>query len=349
MKLITDPFTAGVNPFDELDEFFGSQTASAANKDSAENKAALHRTMDRLMNWLKGNAILTKYHAHTVGSNSLNTLPEHALGEKLHAMTQCVLACRGYIDVFTPNIQGYGISTDDYLRGTAGGLALMLMRAQVYLWSDKMEKLADASPLPPHTVSRDVMPMPLMFWSRETRYNFREASGRIASNNWLALVHHTDQMLIVGDLSYHDDQTTKLTISAMKYGGVWPNDYGNDGEVGLLLKRCAFLASPFVVTARQRMTHTARRQLERDHGVTKEAANEPECHVVALRRLKFKAAQKPMGEGKDVEWKHHWWVSAFYRAQWYPSEKAHKVIWIGPHLKGDLSKPLLEKVYAVVR
>jgi hypothetical protein len=150
-------------------------------------------------------------------------------------------------------------------------------------------------------------------------------------------------------VSYHDTRTTMLMINFMRYGGVWPNDYNNDPELGLLLKRCAFLTSPFVVTARQRMTHTARRQLERDHGVTREAVNEPQAHVVTLRRLKFKAAQKLAGEPKDVEWKHHWWVSSFYRAQWYPSEKAHKVIWIAPHLKGDLSKPLLEKVYAVTR
>ena len=225
----------------------------------------------------------------------------------------------------------------------------MLLKAQVYLWSDQMEKLADASPLPPHTVSRNVLQMPLMFWSRETRYNFKDADGRQASNNWLALMHQTDHVLVLADMSYHDTETTKLIIDAVSYGLLWPNDYNHDDHVGQLLKRCAFLASPFVVTDRRRMTHTARRQLERDDGMTKEAANEPECHVVALRRLKFKSPQKPMGEGKDVEWKHHWRVSQHYRAQWYPSEQAHRVIYVGPHLKGDLSKPLLEKVYAVVR
>ena len=346
MKVITDPFTAGRNPFDELEEYYGHQRRPLGDK---ENKAARERTMDRLMIWLRDNPMLAKYHQHTKGNLSLNTLPEHALGERLHAMSACVLAGRGYVDIVKPTTEGYAKATAEYLRDMACGLALLLTNAQVYLWSDKMEKLADAAPLPVHTVSRNVLPMPLMFWSRETRYNFEDAYGRVASNNWLALVHHTEQVFIIGDLSYHDNETTKLMINHLVYGGVWPNDYDNNGEIALMLKRCAFLASPFVVTARQRMTHTTRRQLERDAGMTREQTNEPEAHVVALRRLKFKAAQKPVGEPKDVEWKHHWWVSSFYRAQWYPSEKAHKVIWIAPHLKGDLSKPLLEKVYAVVR
>jgi len=334
--------------FDDLDAFYNAQRG---HDGPAQTPEQLKEASERLMDKLHVNPILLRYIAHIKGSHSQNTLPEHAIGERLYAMLTCCLAARGDVEILAPQYRDLkgDEATDIFYRRTAMGVAIMMARAMVYLWTDKMEKLADAAPLPPHTTSRTLLPMPLMFWSRETRYVFPDAFGREAANNWICLIHHTEQVFILSDLSYHDTQITKLAISHMKYGGVWPNDYDNSNELAIILKRCAFLNSPFVVTDSRRMTHTARRQLERDHGVPREACNEEECHVIALRRLKFKSPPKPGAQPSGVEWKHHWWVSAHYRAQWMPSEQAHKVIWIEPFLKGDLSKPLLEKVYAVVR
>jgi hypothetical protein len=352
MKNIIDPFTKGVNPFDELDEFY--RTRKLTTVDDTASEEARERINLRCLTWLKNNALLAKYIEHVKGNRSMNTLPEHALGERLYAMLTCVLAAHGTIEIEkTPFIRPPpGVPETmalDYFKRSATGIAVMLLKAQVYLWSDKMEKLADASPLPPHTVSREVLPMPIMFWSRETRYNFPDLAGRKASNNWMAFIHETNHMLIVADMSYHDTETTKLLVDSVVYNRVWPDEYHSDDNVGRILKRCAFLASPFVVTDRRRMTHATRRQLERDYGMTREETNEPEANVVVLRRLKFRAPQKPTGDHPGVEWKHHWWVGKHYRAQWYPSLQAHKVIWIAAHIKGDLTKPLLEKVYAVRR
>jgi hypothetical protein len=240
----------------------------------------------------------------------------------------------------------------DYLQRTAAGLLMMLIKSNVYLWSDKMEKLADAAPLPTHTVSRNILQFPTMFWSRETRYVYREPrekDTRELANNWLAFFHHTDFVFVVGDVSDHAAQTTRLAINVIKYGGVWPHDYQSDEQLARILKRCAFLASPFISSDRMRMTRTMRRQLERDYGFDRDDVNAHEASVVALRRRQAKRQQKQDSATSGVEWQHHWWVSSFYRAQWYPSEQAHRVIWIAPFLKGDLSKPLLEKVYAVIR
>ena len=336
--------------FDDLDNFYRDQNESGADE-GPQTDEQRRKSAEKLMDWLHKNPILLRYIAHIKGNNSQNTLPEHAIGERLYAILTCCLAARGDLPIVAPRVEELAGTEDSdvFYRRAAMGVAIMLLKAQCYLWTDKMEKLADAAPLPPHTTSRSLLPMPLMFWSRETRYVFPDSFGREAANNWIALIHHTDQVFILSDISYHDTQETKLAISHMKYGGVWPNDYDNSNELALILKRCAFLSSPFVVTDRRRMTHTARRQLERDHHVPRDVCNEQECHVVALRRLKFKTPQKASGEPSGVEWKHHWWVSAHYRAQWLPSEQAHRVIWIEPYLKGDLSKPLLEKVYAVVR
>lgn len=53
--------------------------------------------------------------------------------------------------------------------------------------------------------------------------------------------------------------------------------------------------------------------------------------------------------GQRVYEKHRWMVSGHLRAQWYPSEQAHHVIWIAPHLKGPDDAPLLTHAYKVAR
>ena len=114
-----------------------------------------------------------------------------------------------------------------------------------------------------------------------------------------------------------------------------------------ILKRCAFLASPYIAKEPARLVRHHRRQMERAGTYTEKEINEP-IHVIKLRH-EVKPPPKPTGDTKDVDWKHRWWVQGFYRAQWYPSEQAHKVIWIAPYLKGPSDKPILEKVYSVVR
>jgi hypothetical protein len=208
-----------------------------------------------------------------------------------------------------------------------------------------MEKLADQAPLPPHTVSKSILPMPVMFWSRETGYTDKKWG---ITNNWLAFVHHVNNCYYFGDASYNEQEVTKLFIDYFPYGKLWPTDLADYHDLERILKRCAFLNSPYVAPVKQRLPHHIRRQMERDMAVPREQLQE-EVSVIALRRIQHKTPQQPTGEHRDTEWQHHWWVNHHYRAQWYPSEQAHRVIWIAPYLKGDMTKPLLEKMYAVVR
>lgn len=76
--------------------------------------------------------------------------------------------------------------------------------------------------------------------------------------------------------------------------------------------------------------------------------------VVTLRRER---AVEPPSEatGQSVNWSHRWLVGGdaggFWRNQWYPSEKVHRLIWIDAYVKGPPDKPLVIKdtVYAVRR
>jgi hypothetical protein len=42
-------------------------------------------------------------------------------------------------------------------------------------------------------------------------------------------------------------------------------------------------------------------------------------------------------------------VNGHVRAQWYPSEQAHRLIWIAPYLKGPEDAPMLTHAYKVAR
>jgi hypothetical protein len=158
-------------------------------------------------------------------------------------------------------------------------------------------------------------------------------------------------MIVATDcLGKDNDPTSKLVVMSFPYGKLWPRDYS--GHFGQILKRCAFLQSPYVTTERRRLPHYMRRQIERGQIAAGETATEEHIRVVMLRRVQARPAQERSeqhGEPREVEWQHQWWVSAHYRAQWYPSDQAHRVIWIAPFLKGPRDKPILEKIFSVVR
>jgi hypothetical protein len=78
-------------------------------------------------------------------------------------------------------------------------------------------------------------------------------------------------------------------------------------------------------------------------------ADLPRLRVVTLRRptsTDVEAADEAM-----VAWSHRWLVDGHWRAQWYPSDTQHRLIWIAPHVKGPEHLPLVVKrrVYRFMR
>jgi hypothetical protein len=303
---------------------------------------------DALVAYIDANPVYQQYVQHiSAPSKHYNTLPWHAVGERSYAAWMCLAAS---VPGSTIKVHGMDprVFTDRGLLLVP--MAFMILGATPYLWADKMEKLADASPLPKHTVSPTVMPSPVMFWSRETAYNFTEESdGQTGSNNWICVYTCGEKLFLVGDWVNETTGEVGLVSFTMTTGKTWPDDYLGDAQTGIVLKRCAFLNSPFVGTNVARLAHHHRRQMARA-GIAPGHVEE-KIHVVKLRRAAGGPTKPPTGPGAmdPVEWKHQWWVNGHYRAQWYPTEEAHKVIWIAPFLKGPPDAPLLEKVYAVVR
>jgi hypothetical protein len=322
--------------FDKVDDLYARFfTEDARPEDSRE-------AVETLIQSLAADPLLKRYMARGADPQRLpsNTKPEHAFAERIGAALSCLEAARGDIPILSP-------LKPESASAAAAGIGAMLLMATVYLWENKIEALADQAPLPKHTVSRNVLPYPLMFWSRETAHVSDEDGGW--ENNWVGVIHHTDCCFVVGD-RIGNDGSVQVAFFPIIYGKVWPHDYPNGATptIGTILKRCAFLGSPYVVTERRKLPRHIRRQIAREEGGETERLQQ-EMHVVKLRRLQTRSLAKQGGEPHTVEWQHRWWVSAHYRAQWYPSEEAHRVIWIAPHLKGPDDKPILEKMYAVMR
>lgn len=322
--------------FDAVDALYESWQARERKPITPEEETACY---EGTISDLAADPILQAYSRHTQ-TGLPNTKPEHAFGERLSAILMCLRAQRGEVPIRCSES-----SNPEEAKGIIATLAGVMILAEVYLWSKKIERIAEEAPLPQHTVSREVLPFPLMFWSSE--------DGRIAGkgkrNNWVAVLHATEACVVIGDIIEKQAiDKPELILFTIGYGRLWPRDYDNNEVVAFVLKRCAFLASPYVTTERRRLPHHVRRQLERDYGSKREALQN-EMHVVALRRAQARKSPNGSSQAHNIEWKHQWWVGAHYRAQWYATQQAHKVIWIAPHLKGPSDKPILEKMYAVVR
>jgi hypothetical protein len=334
------------NPFDVVDHFY--ERVSSREATLEEGVASRHRVKDRLLK----DPLLGRHLAHTGTGEFSNTKPEHALGERLFAAIECILVSLGDGKALTtPVTADHKPLLSPENENVAANCALAIAKlSAVYLWTSKIERIADAAPLPEHTISREVLPFPVMFWARETWHDEGTYWGSVG-NRWLAVIHDGAGFYIAGDMNVDPGQprrSPQILLHRVPYGKLYPRDFVNPDAVEVVLKRCAFLRSPYIVTERQRMPHHVRRQLERDHGVERRQLQDG-IHVVKLRRLRVRKPQQATGEARDVDWQHQWWVSAHYRAQWYPTEQAHRVVWIAPFLKGPPDKPILEKIYSVVR
>jgi hypothetical protein len=325
-----------MNEFEMIDEVSDrvDQVGNPLDQMTREDVAKMAR---KLAINIENNPLFGQYISHINRSHTqLNTEPWHAMGERLNAAWVLLHAM-----LPENKIPVQGIRHGPYSQNVLG-LAQIVMRATPYLWSDKMEKLADAAPLPKHVVNRNIMPHPVMFWSRESAYVSEEGD-----NNWICVFYTSGQrIVIVGDISNKEGTKKEIIVGHITLGHTWPTDYNNDQYVGRVLKRCAFLNSPYIDQESHRLQRHHRRQLDRAGFAEKQI--EERIHVVKLRH-RVVAGEHKQTPHEATEWKHKWWVSGHYRAQWYPSEKAHQVIWIAPYLKGPEDAPLLEKIYSVER
>lgn len=229
------------------------------------------------------------------------------------------------------------------------------MTAAPYLWTNAIESEMNLSDQPPrHVISRSVLPEPRMWWTTESAFSQENEDGTKADFTVDATVISDEgagfNVLHLGSVSQgrQDWQMGDPAFGgfSITYGLTYPDDFppGARGAVGQVLTKLAFLNSPYVPKTIRQPGRAERKAALR---LGDEALED--VTFVELRRVApLPTGAEPEGDGA-ANWKHRWIVKGHYRAQWYPSESAHHVIYIAPYLKGPDDAPLLQHVYKVVR
>ena len=322
--------------FDDVDR----QYLTASSRDWQPPEGVDPEEMaERMRGQLRGHPLLQRYaRAMVAGGGSFRCrLPWHAQGDRLLAAYTAL----------EPSV-GLGFANQEisewHLRSA---LAVRVLLAHVYLWFNNIRDIAWAMPVPRHTIARDQMPFPMLFFSFESGLPVVGGEVKLLTDWWL-LTHASDCIEITHNLAASNGEGT-ITGSRIPYGTVFPNDIPEERRKATeqVLSMLAFINSPFIDTNPQRLTRSVRRELERT-GRQQDAFDA--TSVVTLRR---KVTNLPVstneGQAGGVEWSSRWWVSGHIRAQWYPSLKAHKLIFIAPYIKGPEDKPFRSATYMVTR
>jgi len=235
-----------------------------------------------------------------------------------------------------------------------------LLAAQVYLWTNEMYEVAAEMPIPRHTIPADILPYNQMFWSMENSKSISlDANTFVRRNNdfskldidsskvsWYLIYKALDGIAVLGGVLAGKNQGWHFDIFGIKTNCVYPDDFTESQRpaVARILAMLAFLNSPYINVSLQKINRSARRELERA-GYQKDS--EVLTSVVTLRREAIDPSIAKDDTPTGIIRRHKWWVSGHIRAQWYPSQSAHRLIWIAPHLKGPVDAPLIEKTYVV--
>jgi hypothetical protein len=277
--------------------------------------------------------LLRRYVDYISGPGSPdNTLGWHAQGERLVRMWELIYD-RSPVDC----------GADEEAEPRRLFMFFSLLMSQVYLWKYSIFVAAAQTPIPKHIITRNVLPHPVMFWSLQTA-NKLVADNELLETNFLLVRDQGTGLAFVLDIGTRGVSWSPV-IFDLEYGSVFPDDIPPNyrGAASLLLGCLAFLNSNYVEQVKQGLPRSMRR--------SKEFQDRPggyETTVVQLRRRISEGAKGNQG-GEAREWHHQWWVAGHIRAQWYPSEQAHKLIWIAPYLKGPDDKAILNKTYGVSR
>ncbi len=244
-----------------------------------------------------------------------------------------------------------GLSAE-LLSATKRTMGVLLAQAQTFLWTKKIFDLIKGYPLPDHIIDEELLEFPISYHSFEVAYDVsvmdKEFSGfpSVESDSFM-LIKKSDRVIVNNFLTtIPEEKEAKAYVGRfdIPFGVRFPRDFDDAHvePVRQLLSMMAFLKSPYTSTESRKIPRAFRR-----HGGCAEEDKEKTINVVILRSETARSVNTY--DAADVEYKNRWWVRGHFRAQWYPSKKAHKVIWIAPHMKGPEGAPILEKVYAVRR
>lgn len=232
-------------------------------------------------------------------------------------------------------------STPEWREATAN----LWLTAVPVLWLNELANAGRQMVLPKHTVGRHVMPHPSMWWTFEGDQPFWSGEpGQVPPDtsrlqDSLLAVHlreWEDGVVINSVVKGADGQYELRATGFIRYGQVYPK--GEYTAENLYLAMLAFMASPALTERRKLGTPRAERR--------RLPVEPPPVEFVTLRRS---PSVQSDGAGTHHGYTVRWIVSGHFRAQWYPGEQAHRLIWIAPYVKGPDSAPLKLPAYKVAR
>lgn len=260
-------------------------------------------------------------------------LPVSTAGEVLASRAMTAVGVAGIFDDATEDQLGASFVVIPGTREERLALAGAILTAIPYWWTNDVDALISSLPLPKHIVAAQELPAPAMYIEFEGAHNDIDSLLLRQQADGIAVYYIGGPAGGVG-----------LHAELIEFGKRYPEDFAPELFAVQVLKFLAFIASPYTETVPKRLSRGERKALARA------GREEPVVHVIQLRAEARQAVDEyATAAGSGCTYRHRFWVRGHYRAQWYPSLGAHKVIWIAPHLKGPGDKPFKAPVYAVTR
>jgi hypothetical protein len=223
-----------------------------------------------------------------------------------------------------------------------------LMRAKPFLWEPEIWGTAwsmdvpdiaigeDSVPAHPHyfSLTRDYFgfenpgePVRYIRWVAFWTSPFNSNGGRIAWFVQCIGAHHSDHTASVYGI-YFGRSVSEI-----------PEPHSGNLKKVLALK--AFADSPALA---KEVVHAPRPMRRRSS-----IRETPPATFVTLRKIAQTGAVTDIHDTSTRNYSTRWLVSGHMRAQWYPSTSSHRLIYIAPHVKGPIDKPLKMTAYKVAR
>jgi hypothetical protein len=104
-----------------------------------------------------------------------------------------------------------------------------------------------------------------------------------------------------------------------------------------------FMGQKLIVTRQERAQSAFRKRV-----AARYPSEPPQVRIVELRRRQVTTVREDDHEPTQVNWTKRWWVSQFWRNQYYPSlgavgdPQAYRPILIEPYIKGPEGLPLVK-------
>lgn len=189
--------------------------------------------------------------------------------------------------------------------------------------------------------------MPLLFDGQTNAVNYLDGFLAMQNGNLIRLLLFAMEVKQTGLKDGTEDlRPILIETQELRRGTVFPDDIKSRGDLNFVkefLATLSFINSPYIVLDRRGLSRPARKRAGW-HG------SAPESSKVRFILLRSPLVRRDHQESHyDVDWKFRWLVRGHHRAQWCPSTRDHKLMWIAPYVKGPEGLPMKTTAYKVVR